>query len=338
MLALGLRWDQSLKGVICLLVFVFFMLASSRVHAYLYQERLSLAKGLAHYAMGQMYDLLDLTDRAILEYEKASQSDESSYLTHLRLGVDYARMDMLSDAKTELESVYRYNPDDLQSHYLLALIHSTQKDYDLAAEEYEVILKKYSKVDPSNIDIYAYLGQLYYSQKKYDKAIVQFKTLNQLEPKNTDVMYVLGSLYLELDQDDQAMDILKRALLIDPKHDGCLNTLGYIYADNNIKLDESEQLLRRALILSPENGAYLDSLGWVFYKKGQYEDALKTLKQADSIVKDPVIYDHLAEVYLKLKDFEQALIHWGLALELHPDQENIKKKIEEVKNIQASKQ
>ena len=97
-------------------------------------------------------------------------------------------------------------------------------------------------------------------------------------------------------------------------------------------------MIRRALIVSPDNGAYLDSLGWVFFKKGKHEDALRTLKRADSILKDAVIYDHMAEVYLKLNDFEQAIYHWGLSLKLQPDQEEIKQKIEKVKNIQASKQ
>ena len=49
------------------------LLYSSRAEAFIFQDRISVAKSLAHYAMGQMYDLLGLPNRSILEYEKAVQ-------------------------------------------------------------------------------------------------------------------------------------------------------------------------------------------------------------------------------------------------------------------------
>ena len=208
----------------------------SSAQAFAFQERISVSRGLAHYAMGQIYDLLGQTKKAVFEYEQSAQFDEANYLVHLRLGADYARLDMLERAKEELKLVSKYNPEELQSHYLLALIYSTEKDYDNAAQEYEHILKTFSDAEPGNIDIYGYLGQLYYSQRKYKEAIKQFEKILQLEPNNPDVLYLLGSLYLETEEQGKAIELLKRSIELDPEHDGSLNTLGYIYAENGQNL------------------------------------------------------------------------------------------------------
>lgn len=323
-----------------LVSFGFFVLVLFQVNsadAFIFQDRIATSKSLAHYAMGQVYDLLGQTNKAVLEYENALLFDEASYLIHLRLGANYARLDMLAKAKDELRLVNHYNPEDLQSHYLLALIHSTEKDYDSAAREYEHILKTFSNAEPENIEIYGYLGQLYYSQKKYKEAIVQFEKILNLEPKNADVLYLLGSLYLEISDQPKAIDLLKRSIELDPDHDGSLNTLGYIYAETDSNLEEAENMVNRALTVSPKNGAYLDSLGWIYYKRGKYDAAIETFLKADELLKDPVIYEHLGDVYFKINQIDNAVKYWELSLELLPGQKHIIQKIESTKSSQAKK-
>jgi hypothetical protein len=85
-----MRSARIIKIFSCLSILGAFLFYSGRVDAFANEERVSLAKGLAHYAMGQVYDLLGITDRAVLEYGEAVQYDESSYLSHLRLGAAYA--------------------------------------------------------------------------------------------------------------------------------------------------------------------------------------------------------------------------------------------------------
>ena len=312
--------------------------ATPKAEAFALEEKMATYKALAHYAMGQVCDLLGDVEQATLEYETAARFDNAAYLTHLRLGVNYARLNMLTESEGQLFQVQQYNPQDLQSHYLLALVYSAQKNYEKAADEYEFILKKFADADPNNVEVYGYLGQLYYSQKKYEQAIAQFEKIFALEPNNADVMYLLGSLYLEVKQSERAISLLQKSITIDPEHDGSLNTLGYVYAENNVNLDEAQSLIERALKINPKNGAYLDSLGWVYYKKGKYGEALNTLKEADQYMKDPVIYDHLGDAYYKLNLFDDALKSWELSLSLLPGQDSVVGKINALKNLQANKQ
>lgn len=305
----------------------------SYAYEFLFDNRVAASKSLAHYSMGQIYELWGMTNNAVLEYERSLQADsDQSYLPYLRLGANYAKLNMLDEAKQALYQVNKMSPDELQSHYLLARIFSVEKDYDQAAHEYEIILRKFSAAEPQNIEIYGYLAQLYYSQKKYTQAIEQFETILKIEPENADVMYLLGSLYVEVNDEAKAINILKKSIQIDPEHDGSLNTLGYLYADEGKNLDEAQELVERAIALSPDNGAYLDSLGWVYYKEGKYEEAVKVLLNADKVMKDPVIYDHLGDVYIKMNKIQEAIKYWQLSLELNPDQQDVEKKLEEIKS------
>jgi tetratricopeptide (TPR) repeat protein len=331
---MSMRIPQIMKFLWCVGMGGMVLLSPRPAQAFAQEERVALTRGLAHYIMGYRYDLLGQTNRAVLEYEKAAQFDAGEYMTHLRLGTGYARLNMLSEAQEQLGLVHQLNPEDMQSHYLLALIYSNQRQYDRAAEEYEIILKTFSQTDPKNIEIYSYLGQLYYSQRKYDQAIAQFEKILALEPNNADVMYMLGSLYVETGQREQAIEILKKSIGVDPEHDGSLNTLGYLYAEDGRSLDEAMDFIQRALAVDPDNGAYWDSLGWTYYKKGMYEKALEVLLKADASLKDPVI---IGDVCRKLNRTQDAVKYWKLSLELLPGQESVHQKIDSIENARVRK-
>jgi tetratricopeptide (TPR) repeat protein len=298
-------------------------------------DRITRSKSLAHYMMGVTYDLYDLSAQALAEYEKAALLDPDNATTRLRLGAGYAKLGRLDDAINHLVLVEVLDPEDLQSHYLLALIYSTQKKFDKAAVEYEKILKSLTKTNPRNTDIYFYLGQLYYSQHQYDKAITQFEKILQIEPKNVEMMYFLGSIHVEAGNNQKGVEVFKKALLLDPHHDGLLNSLAYVYAEQGQNLDEALNLVNQALKIDPGNAAYLDSLGWVYFKKGDYVEALKALMKAHEEAKDAVICDHIGDVYLALKQENEAKKYWRKALEIDPDQKHILEKVTQLERRQS---
>ncbi|MFA5088522.1 MAG: tetratricopeptide repeat protein [Candidatus Omnitrophota bacterium] len=294
------------------------------------QDEHGLSQSLAHYTMGLIYDLSGLTEEAVNEYKQAAEFDKENYFIHFRLGSDYARMGMLPEAIAELNLVSKIKPADLSSRYLLALIYSNQKEYKKSADEYEFILQSLSQEDPENIEISSFLGQLYYSQGKYEEAIGQFLKILSREPRNANVMYLLGSLYLEVDQRQEAIGLFSKAIEVDPKHDGSLNSLAYVYAEEGQNLDEALTLIQKALEIDPENGAYLDSLGWVYYKKKMYQEALGYLQKADTYLNDPVVYDHLGDVYYQLNQQGNAEKYWRLSLELLPQQKEVLRKLNDL--------
>ncbi len=330
---LNTRFEDIKNG--CILVLLILLIGFTKP-SWASQDQINLAQSISHYTMGVVNDLNGLTEEALSEYQKAAQLDSQNYVIQLHLGMDYARVGKLTEAINVLKLASNLNPQDVQSRYLLALVYSSQKDFDKAAAEYELILKHFSEAQPDNVEIYTYLGQLYYSQGKFNKAIEQYKKVFAMQPQNADVIYLLGSLYLELGDRSQAASYFKKAIEVDPMHEGSLNSLAYMYAEDGEHLDEALSLIKRALEISPDNGAYLDSMGWVYYKKAMYSQALETLLKADSVMKDPVIYDHLGDVYFKMHEVEKAKKYWKLALDLSPGQSQIIKKLDDLDHPEKS--
>jgi tetratricopeptide (TPR) repeat protein len=76
------------------------------------------------------------------------------------------------------------------------------------------------------------------------------------------------------------------------------------------------------LDLKPDDGYITDSLGWVYYQRGDYAAAREWLEKAHTLVPgDPIITEHLADVYVKMDRVEEALELYRRALELNPTEE-----------------
>ena len=290
----------------------------------------SVARGVAHYILGVHHDLLGDGEAAVREYAQSVRFDGRAFESHLRLGMSYARLGILAKAIDEFTAATRINPKDLQPHYLLALVYSSLHDVPKATREYEFLLKGLTADDPRNVELFTYLGQLYFAQGQDDKALAQFERVIALDPKNTGALYIVGSFYLDHNRRKEAVDLFKRCIAQDPMEDGCLNSLSYTYAEDGIELDEALSLVNRALEILPDHAAYLDTRGWVYYHKGMYSEALKELSRAADLVQDPTIEDHLGDVSLKLNNFEAAQKYWQQSLTLDSAQLSIRSKLEKL--------
>lgn len=298
-------------------------------------ERTFKSKALAHYIMAVSYDLNGQSRRAISEYQRSISLDPNQPLPHLRLAAYDVRSGLLDRAVGKLKTVLALDPENDKAHYLLALVYSSQKKYDLAAKEYEDVLKSASQDEPENLEIHIYLAQLYFSQGKYSQAIVEFNHILKIQPDNVSANYLLGSSCLELQQRAEARARFQKVLVLEPNHDGALNSLAYMYAEESVNLDDALKMVEQATTIDPSNGAYLDTLGWVLFKKGMNSQALLTLQKAEAVLQDPIIYDHMGDVYKSIGEFALARKFWRKALELDPQQPQIHAKLEELEKQQA---
>lgn len=283
---------------------------------------------LSHYIMGVMHEGMGDLDSAIEEYKQALDKDYESAIIHLNLAANYIKKDKLDQAVEELNLSAKFDPDAVEPHAILAILYSSQNKLDKSAEEYELALKKASKLEPGNVEIYKNLGVLYLQQKRAEEAQKIYKLIVDLSPDDPEARFYLASVYNNLGKDDLAEQELKKALELNPQYHQALNFLGYLYVEENRDLDRAGEMIDKALEMQPDNGAYIDSLGWFYFKKGKFQEAKDKLEQASTLLEDPVIYDHLGDVYQKLNDVENAKLNWRKSLELDPNQDKIKEKIE----------
>ncbi|MDQ7088281.1 MAG: tetratricopeptide repeat protein [Acidobacteriota bacterium] len=118
---------------------------------------------------------------------------------------------------------------------------------------------------------------------------------------------------------EEAEQAYRRLLEAAPSDDSALNDLGYLLAEQGRNLDEAVNLCERAVALRPEEPAYLDSLGWALHRAGRSREALDVLSRAvygSGDNTDPVMREHLGEVFLALGQVERAVAEWKAALGL----------------------
>ncbi len=315
---------------------VFVSLACSHVHAG--DTNIAVkSKALAHYIMAVAYDFNGRSVEAISEYERSVDLNPKEILPHLRLAAYYLRLGLTEKSITQLKEVLKLDSQNAQAHYLLGLLYSTQKKYDLAAAEYEQILKAAAETDRGNLEIYTYLAQLYFSQAKFAQAIVQFEHIIKINPKNASAHFFLGTCYLETNARVKSRASFQQALAIEPAHDGALNALAFMYAEDGVSLDDALSMARKAVSIDGANGAYHDTLGWVLHKKGMNAEALVALQKAAVYAQEPVVFEHLGDVYHDVNEFALACKHWKKSLELDPKQPQVKRKLQELEKTQALK-
>ena len=295
------------------------------------------AQSLAHYIMGVSYEFEDDANAAVLEYQKAIRFDPSAFEVQMRLGIISSQLGHSADAIKAFKAAAEIDPTDMQSRYLLALVYSSIKDFDHAAQQYETILKTFKKLEPQNIEFYIYLGDLYYSQGKIDLGVSEFEKVLELQPKNTEALLQVGSFYLDHKKRPAGVDLLKRCVDTDPAHGDCLNALGYSYAEDNIHLEDAQQLINRALAVEPDNPAYLDSLGWVYYQQGKFPDALELFRKATAKQEDPAIYDHMGDAYEKLGQIDKACEVWQKVVVMDATMDSVKAKVARIQKLLKKK-
>jgi predicted negative regulator of RcsB-dependent stress response len=74
-------------------------------------------------------------------------------------------------------------------------------------------------------------------------------------------------------------------------------------------------MIERAVLAQPKAGYIIDSLGWVQFRLGYYQRAIVNLERAvEMMATDPVVNNHLGDVYWAVGRKTEARFQWLRAL------------------------
>lgn len=245
-----------------------------------------------------------------------------------RLGMLFYYADSLDQAEIVFDSLLLRNDSNDFNHIILGQIYLEREEPAMARDQFRLV----TEMAGSTADSWVLLAMSYRAMGEVDSSLATYRRgLEQVVTAEDSVrlIYAAGATQEELDQVDNAISSFEWVLVINPDYHQAMNYLGYLLADRNIRLDYALELISRAVTFQPENSAYLDSYGWVYYRMGQYDKALKYLERAVALDSDPVMFDHLGDVHSATGDRQEARTFWNKALELDPDNETIKEKLED---------
>ena len=287
--------------------------------------------------------------------EKPDHGDAHRYLAFCYGELkDYERA--IVEAKKCLE-VSKDPKDQWIMRRVLSDYYDRTKQRDLAKKmrlEAIKILEKRIAQGTQHQSEYLALGELYRQEKRMEDSLeIARKALRLPATGDTlarDVHLLMAETYYDMNQDKETEQALRRALEFDPDYAMTNNFLGYFYAERGIHLDEAERLIKKALKAEPDNGAYLDSLGWTWYQQGAREGdekkirkALEKLLEAVKKMPDPVIREHIGDVYHNLGELDKAEHEWRKSILLWEEQPNeppgpegVKKKLEDLLKLKTT--
>ncbi len=168
--------------------------------------------------------------------------------------------------------------------------------------------------------------------KQWNAAIEQLSWLHTRLPEDPGVLMDLGYCREQSGDLPGAIQAGRDALALAPDEAQTLNFLGYLLADHDRDLSEAEDLIRRAIEQDPDNGAYLDSMGWVHFRRGNLDAARSELEKAvDRVGNDPVVHEHLGDVYRQLRLIDLARQQYRASLDADRGNERVRNKLTELR-------
>jgi tetratricopeptide (TPR) repeat protein len=179
----------------------------------------------------------------------------------------------------------------------------------------ETAWRRAAELDPSNLDAYLALGQIYFQQNRLDDARREFERMAETQPKSPAAHTMIGFLLALQGRKTDALARYRRALEIDPRAAVAANNAAWLYSETGGSLDVAVQLAQTAKSGLPDRPEVNDTLGWIYYQKGMPSMAIGLLMQAtDKDPKNAIYRFHTGMALAKADRKREAREHLEAAL------------------------
>ncbi len=306
---------------------------------------------LAQYELGTQYYNMGLKERAIEHFQMAIKSDPSLRTLFIDEARKYYEMGNIEEAIKSLDKSLTIDPQNAEAHYFYATLLSDDKAS--AMKHYESAIK----IDPNFVKAYIPLGDLYYSDGRYDSAINAYKKAIALDKNNEKHFFELGMKSLQIKDEENRIENLSNAKINFEKHlmlypdDPLANyNLGFTY-ENLGEKDKAIEYYQKSFDNDPSRYDILLSIARLNREKGKLNESLDMLNRITDNATDQNIkveaYRTKAEVLDKLGEKEKAILaleevvkfnkndaesHYKLGL-FYEEKQNLERAIEEYEKV-----
>ena len=246
---------------------------------------------------------------------------------HFNLGVALASRNNMEGAIKEFRKEEEASPRNQRSYQVVAVYLMTTGRRDEAIEEWRKLLK----VDPQNRMAAEAAGGLLYEAEKYPEAVSVLEPAVNATPDSPSLLLLLGRAYLKTGNNEKALPALRGAIEQKNNDPNTLNTVAYSLAESKVSLDLARQYAEKSvakleeeskssddeetgLRVTYELSLVWDTLGWVYFQQGDAQRAEGPIRAAWLLGEDPIVGEHLGEIYEKEGKKQQAAHAYEFAL------------------------
>jgi tetratricopeptide (TPR) repeat protein len=288
----------------------------------------------------------DLATQAIEQYKLALEADPDSETLENGLANLYFRLGRIREAVSAAQEQINKHPNDVDAHTLLGHVYlrslgdgqnpQSGEMLQAAIKEYETI----AKLKPNDVETHLLLGQLYGLAHDSAKAEAEFKAAQKIDPNSEEVVlsiarlyseqgdlaraakviegvpaddrsarmdFALAGIYDQLKQPKNAVKAYRAAVDEDPDNTDAKRGLAAALAASG-QMDEAAKVYAQILGSDPQDAQALIREADIQRQQGHYEQALATLKKAQTLVSDNMELSYnLALVYDALGRFDESI-------------------------------
>jgi len=299
------------------------------------------------------------------KYSKLLNRDSVDFMTKMDVAIAFMQAsaedkEALGVSRNILQNLETAYPDQWMPKYYLIYMDAMDNPQD-ADERFSNLL---SATDTS-AELYVQVGFYYYEKNNFKRSVDVFKSGTDKFPGDFRLNYLLGNSYYRMGDNRSALAPLEKALELNPSDINTLSNLGLVYDDlkmnaecsrlyeqafkyhpdnilllNNYayhlseideNLTEAKEMSKKTLEKEPNNASYLDTYGWILFKLKDYKNAVIYIEKAIKLGKNETLYDHLGDVYEAMGEVVKALKAWNEALNMNPENEAVKQKVNKYK-------
>ena len=245
------------------------------------------------------------------------------------LGLCYLELNDLARAEDAFKRQIDVSPQSTFAYNNLGRVYARKRNYDMATAQF----RKQIEINPRDRYAHMNLAESLRSGKKCDQAIPEYLLAAPLTPENAGPHIGLARCYFDQGKQDSGVAELDKAAALTSSGPGW-NALAWTLAEHNLQLDRAEQYAKLAVSMESSAlssvsldpltpGAYgrtralaaaWDTLGWILYLRGDFKSAENYVMAAWTLLPNPTVSDHLAQVSEKLGRKDDSLKYSAIAV------------------------
>jgi len=283
---------------------------------------------LNYLSRGDFESRKELVKTLAEKLEEAHPTDAKAYAIH---GDVLYNLGEIEKARTKFRKAVKIDPNRPPIWQQIVTIDSQLNDFQsMQTDSREAI-----ELFPQLPVFYLFNGIALIQEENFEEAVDILSTGKNLVVDDNQIMAQfhssLGDAYHSLEEHSKSDNSYEMALMLEPGNVIVLNNFAYYLSIRGVDLDKAENMAKKANDISPNVASFQDTYGWVLYKKQNYKNALFWIEEAleNGGGEDPVVYEHLGDIQIKLNNTEEAVKSWKKALELGGDPDVLNPKIEE---------
>lgn len=272
-------------------------------------------------ALGNLYMKNNDDEKALPYFQQILTFYPNNFEAMNSMGGIYRRMGRYQESIEILQKALETKINPAQVNYNLGFTYKLMKNYSDAIDAFENVIA----VNPTDVLAYNHLGTIYAAQNNHEKAVATYKRGLQIDPNHPIIQFNLAKSLEAMHDDTSAIQAYDAALRAKPGWQEAVIEYAKLLL-NHRKTRLAGELVQNAIGLHPQDFGLYAQMGQILMRQSNFEKAASSFEIANRLVSgNAENLKNLAEAFEKLGKKEEAVLTIKKAESVEPEDEKIKK-------------